>query len=228
MPERGGINLEVARRLNENGVEEGDARGLELAEILEAILLALVTLATAWSGYQAARWDGRNALYYGEASRQRVVASQDATLGSQQRLFDVTTFNSWLQAELARNFKLAALFERRFTPGYKVAFNAWLQLDPFLNPKAPPGPSFMPQYHNALLERSDALDAQAAVTFQKGTDARETADSYVRITLILASVLFLLALAQRFKVRNVRRALVGLAAILLLVSLFALSSLPLD
>lgn len=224
MPE--GVNIEVAQQLNERAVEEEETRHLELTEIGEAIILAIVTIVTAWSGYQAARWDGHSAKYYGQASSLRAQSSKQATLGSQQRIYDITTFNSWLQAKAEGNTEVANLFVRRFTPGYKVAFDAWLALDPLHSSGAPPGPSFMPQYHNVALELSDKLDAQATATFEEGTKARETADDYVRDTLLLASVLFLIAIGQRFKVRNVRRALIGAAFLILVAACIALTTLP--
>jgi hypothetical protein len=227
MPE--GVNIEVAQQLNEQAmdtedIEETPAR--EFLEIMEALLLALVSIATAWSGYQAARWDGHSALYYGESSKLRAQSSKYATLGTQTRLFDTVTFGSWLQFEAEGKARIAQLFERRFTPAYKRAFDDWLLLNPLLNPQAPPGPAFMPEYHNPLLDRSNALDAQATATFQRGTDARETADSYVRDTLILASVLFLIAIGQRFKVRQVRRTLITVSAFLLVFGIFELTTLP--
>ena len=51
-----------------------------------------------------------------------------------------------------------ALYERRFSPEYKVAFDAWLATDPFSNPEAPPGPSFMPEYVNPQLERGAEMN----------------------------------------------------------------------
>src|SRR3954452_8956737 len=125
MPE--GINVEVAQRLNEKGAAEHESRSLEILEILEALILAIVTVVTAWSGYQAARWDGRSALYYGHSSRERTQANKLATLGGQKRLYDISTFNSWLQAQADGKSQLTALLKRRFTPGYKVAFDAWLK-----------------------------------------------------------------------------------------------------
>ena len=42
---------------------------------------------------------------------------------------------------------------RRFSPAYKVAFEAWLATDPLHDPNAPAGPSFMPEYHNRSSSR---------------------------------------------------------------------------
>jgi hypothetical protein len=137
-----------------------------------------------------------------------------STLGGQQYLFDATTFNAWLQATTEGNARLAAFYEWRFSPPYKVAFDAWLETDPFHNPKAPSGPAHMPQYHNPQMAQATSLNNQASATFERGTSARETADDYVRATVPLATVLFLVALGQRFKIARVRTALLILALLL--------------
>ena len=133
----------------------------EIVKILEACLLAFVAIATAWSGYQAARWDGHEAELYAQASTIRLRADQLLTLGGQQRLLDVTTFNTWIEARFEDRTELMALYERRFSPEYKVAFDAWLATDPFTNPEAPPGPSFMPEYVNPQLERGADLNERS-------------------------------------------------------------------
>ena len=55
------MNVEVAHKLTEREEREANdkRRWQELAEIGEVIILAIVAVATAWSGYQAAKWDGR-------------------------------------------------------------------------------------------------------------------------------------------------------------------------
>jgi hypothetical protein len=205
---------------------EPSKRSLGVLEIGEAILLALVTLATAWSGYQAARWDGHNALHYGEASKYRARATQLSTAGGQQKILDIVTFNTWILAETNGQKKLAALYIRRFSPQYRVAFDAWLKTHPLTNPNAPQGPSFMPQYHNHLARQSVAFNTLASKVFQEGTDAREIADKYVKSTVLLASILFVIALGQRFKFRGVRHALLGAAFVLLVYSVYTLLGYP--
>ena len=61
MPESGGANIEIAHHLSEGRGHRGSepSRLHEILEIVEAIVLALVACATAWSGYQAARWDSQ-------------------------------------------------------------------------------------------------------------------------------------------------------------------------
>jgi len=185
-------------------------------EILEAILLGVVAITTAWSGYQAARWDGRQAELYASASTIRITADQLLTLGGQQRLLDVTTFNTWIQAWNDGHKDLAALYERRFSPEFDVAFLAWRAARPFSNPDVPPGPSFMPQYVNAQIEHGLELNDEATSDFDEGTHARGISDDYIRTTVVFATVLFLLAIAQRFRVRGVRVAVLGLSGVLLM------------
>ena len=153
------MNVESAHTLHDQTMEAKERqRPSEILACVEAILLAVVAVATASSGYQAARWDGLNALLYGQASTYRVTANQLATLGGQARLFDVVTFNTWIQATTAGNDKLAAGYARRFSPEYRVAFDAWLKTNPAHNPHAPPGPTFMPEYHNHLMEQAASVD----------------------------------------------------------------------
>jgi hypothetical protein len=192
-----------------------ERRSEAILEILEACLLAAVAVATAWSGYQSARWDGSSAESYALASKYRVESDEAATLGGQQRLYDVTTFNSWLQARSSGDRKSAVLLEQRFTDNYKVAFDAWLKTDPFNNPKAPPGPIFMPQYVNPLEARAGELGVKAADALDAGAHARETGDDYVRVTVFLATVLFTVAVSQRFRNSRVRVALIAVAAVFL-------------
>jgi hypothetical protein len=164
----------VIRKLNqvrENGPSSQSR--FEAIEILEALILALVAVATAWSGYQAAPWAGKRVQQYAEASRLRVTAEGLATLAGQERIYDSDTFNSWVAAKLDGKEKTAEFFERRFSDEYPPAFTAWLRTDPFNNAQAPPGPMFMPDYHNAKHEQFLGLSKQAAEVADQGTKSGE-------------------------------------------------------
>ena len=217
---------EVAHTLSHHHGKTAGEKHAERIEIIEAILLAIVAVATAWSGYQTARWDGRQAHLYALSAKERAAENRAATLSGQQRLYDTSTFGFWLQEKAQGHNEAAALFERRFRPEYRLAFNAWLRTDPLHNKNAPAGPIFMPQYHNAAAERAAKYDEQASANFEEGTKARENGDHYLRNTVLLATVLFLTALAQRFKVVRVRLALIGVAACLLVIALYFVFTYP--
>jgi hypothetical protein len=225
MPE--GVNVELAHELTEHERSaKRKERWLELLEVAEVVLLAIVAISTAWSGFQATRWDGRQSLLYGQASGDRFQADAASTYGGQELLADLTMFTGWLQARSTNDTQLQTIYLRRFTPDYLVAFDAWLTTDPFTNPAAPAGPAAMPQYDNPYFDKAAQLNAKATSMFDEGTAARETADQYVRNTVLFATVLFLVAIAQRFKVRGARIAMNAIAACVLLFVLVSVLSLP--
>jgi hypothetical protein len=207
----GNINAEIASHLREHEPSGASHMRLEIIEILEAILLAVVAVSTALSGYQAAKWDGVSGRDYATASRERVQAEQASLTSNQLIIYNSDTLNTWMQAVTAGNTRLSGILVRRFTPNYRVAFDAWLKTDPLTNPKAPAGPRFMPQYKDPLAAQSLALSNASTHSYDHGVDSRETADKYVRLTVILAAVLFLVAIGQRFRIRRVRQAVLCVA-----------------
>jgi len=217
----------VIRKLNQmrENVSSSQSR-FEAIEIIEALILALVAVATAWSGYQAAQWAGQRAEEYAKANRLRVTAEGLATLAGQERIYDSDTFNSWLAAKLDGKVQTAQFFERRFRDEYRPAFTAWLSTDPFNSAQAPPGPIFMPEYHNAKHEQFLRLNKQAAEVADEGVKSGETGDKYVRITVLLATVLLITAIGQRFRFKAARIVFMILACLLLCLPVLQLLMLP--
>jgi hypothetical protein len=216
----------IIRKLNQVRESDKSQSRLEVIEIIEALILALVAVATAWSGYQAAAWAGKRAQDYAKANRLRVTAEGLATLAGQERIYDSDTFNSWLAARFDGKAQAAEFFERRFRDEYRTAFAAWMKTDPFNNAQAPPGPIFMPDYHNAKHEQFLALNKQAAEIADQGTKSGETGDQYVRITVLLATVLLITAIGQRFRFKSVRVVFMILAWLLLCLPFWQLLVLP--
>ena len=219
-------NVEFAHRIHEQGHHGGPHGRAEWLEVLEAVVLAAVAVLTAWSGYQAAKWDARSAAAYARAGSITAEAQEQQTLAGQEHLYDITTFNAWMAATQSGQGALAALFERRFRPEYRKAYEAWIQTDPMHDAAAPAGPSFMPEYRNARLEKARALARQARDEYERGVSSRETGDEYVRITVVLATVLLLTALSQRFRIHAARVALVAVASAMLVVAVWWIATFP--
>ena len=231
MPE-GNVNGELAGHLREHGDHDDQAaneprrRRIEMIEILEAILLAIVAIVTALSGYQAARWDGESAREYATSSRLRTEATETQLTANETLNYNAGNLTAWLQAQGAGDESLQKLFENRFTPEYKKAFEAWLALDPLNDPSAPPGPRYMPEYEDPLAEKATELGKEASHAFDLGVDYRATGEHYVRITVVLAAVLFLIAIGQRFKIRGVRYSINIVAGIFLAYCLYLFAIYP--
>jgi hypothetical protein len=225
MAETGSSNIEIAHHLSEPK-ESAQSLGYEILEIAEALVLAVVAISTAWSGYQAALWTGHQAELYGQASKLRVQAEGTATYANQERLYNASTVVEWLKAEAHGDKKLADLFERRFLPEFRPAFEAWRKTEPLNNPNAPPGPQLMGEYRSSKTEEAAKLNEQATEAFEQGTRDRQLSDQYVRVTVTLATVLLLMAISQRFKTRSVRLGLLVIAALLLCFPVYHVLTLP--
>lgn len=225
MTEPGHANIEVANLLSERK-KPPQPLGSAMLEIAEAVVLAVVAIATAWSGYQAALWTGHQAELYGQASKLRVEAEGVTTSANQERLYNASTVVEWLKAEAHSDKKLADLFERRFLPEFRPAFEAWKKTDPLNNTNAPAGPQLMTEYRSSKTEEAAKLNDQATEVFEKGTKAREFSDEYVRATVTLATVLLLIAISQRFDIRGVRVGLLVTATLLLCFPVYHILTLP--
>lgn len=227
MAEAGGSNIEIAHHLSEHKKHsEATSTAHEVLEILEATVLAIVAIATAWSGYQAALWTGHQSELYGVASKLRVEAEGAMTAANQQRLYNAGNVVEWLKAENQGQKKLADLFERRFLPEFLPAFQAWKRTDPLNNPNAPAGPQLMAEYHNSKAEEAARMNQQASDIFEEGNHARTHSDEYVRSTVTLATVLLLMSISQRFKIHKVRIGLIVVAVLLLCSPIYRILVLP--
>ena len=168
-----GANLEVSNSLLERKGEAGISRATgreRRIEIVEAIVLAVVTLTTAWSGYQSDRWSGLQDERYAEASALDIEAAEVLAESEERHLADVVSFLAWLQAHDSGREREARLLERHFSPEFHTAFEAWVATDPFSRDGAPPGPSFMAQYEDPDRTRGQALQREALGRRQEGLE----------------------------------------------------------
>ena len=223
------VGKEIAEH-HEHTTEEqapaGHAQRDRWVAIVEAVLLSVVALLAAWSGYSAAKWGTESSLSLAKASSTRTKASLALIEANQIRTLDSVSFNAAETAYAAHNTKLFRLDLNRMRPGYRPAVGAWIALHPLKNPNAPPDPSYMPQYRIPQQAEGLALSARADAYFNEGQSAAGTADKYVRLTVFLAAVLFLVGIGSRFPVRVARYGLVGVAGALLVVSIVQLLILP--
>ena len=84
----------------------------------------------------------------------------------------------------------------------------------------------MPQYKPTGAALSKRLDAEADERYAEGQYAGETSDKYIRVTVILASVLFLVGISTHFPYRVVRLLLIVVGVGLLVVAGVQLLQLP--
>ncbi len=222
---------EVGKEIGEHkkaakGEEHETARRERLLSITEAVLLSVVAVFAAYSGFAAAKWGTESSITLAKASAARTKANRADLEALQVRTIDSVSFNAWFTAFVAGNANAERLAERRLRPGYRPAFHAWLATDPANNPNSPPGPSYMPQYVIPQEQTSKVYDAEADAEFTSGSQAGATSDKYVRDTVYLATVLFLVGISGHFPVRQGRYGLIGMGGLFLVFALVQLLNLP--
>jgi hypothetical protein len=197
-----------------------------LVSVIEAVLLSIVTLVAAWSGFAAAKWDTESRLKFAEANSLRTKANRAHGEAVTFRAVDASMFNTWFTAYVAGDENAANVAKRRFRPVERAAFDAWMATDPFTNTAAPAGPQAMPQYRPAGEAEASALDAKADAAYTDAEHGGKNSDNYVRTTVVLASVLFLVGLSTQFPYRAIRLGLIGLGVALLTVAVATIVQLP--
>jgi transposase len=95
---------------------ESTTRSERVLELIATILLSLATLGIAWSGYQAARWNGRQAEDYAQANTARNLANRSATAGAQNRTQDLLNFNRWLEVTSSSRISTSVAFGPSSSP----------------------------------------------------------------------------------------------------------------
>ena len=156
MPE--GMNVEVAHKLSEHetpGAHRG--RWHELVEVVEVAILAIVAVATAWSGLQAAKWDGRQSLLYGKASSDRFQADAASTLAGLQLSADASMFTGWLQARAAGDTQLQTDLRPPVHPRLPRRLPGVVEDRPVRQPGSPARPRL-----HALIPQSQSGQGQPA------------------------------------------------------------------
>jgi hypothetical protein len=217
---------EVGKEIAERRTHAAHADRDRIVAIVEAVMLAVVAVLAAFSGYAAAKWGTRSSVSLASASAARTKANQAHLEALQIRTLDSVSFNAWFAAFTAGERGDERLAERRLRPGYRPAFHAWVATDPAHNPNAPPGPGYMPQYRIPQDKTARAYDAKADAQFASGSDAGDTSDKYIRDTVFLATVLFLVGIASHFQVRQARLGLIAVAGVMLVFSVVQLLELP--
>ena len=106
MPEEGLSASEVGKEIaehREDTTEERDARRDRLLSITEAVLLSVVAMLAAWSGYSSAKWGTESRLSLAEASSTRTNGSRADIKATQIQGLDSISFNAVLGAYATNN-----------------------------------------------------------------------------------------------------------------------------
>jgi hypothetical protein len=183
--------------------------------ILTAVLLGLIAVLTAWTGYQAAKWGGIATNFVLQSNAARSQSSNASLTANELTLLDIQVFIEWVNATLEGNTERANFYEQNMRDEARPAFDAWLAADPFNNADAPNSPFILPQYILQKRVESQQLADQSVAFFEQYKVASQKSLEFVLTAVILASALFFTGLSSRLKRRQIELILIGLSIILL-------------
>jgi hypothetical protein len=202
------------------------ARHDRMIELLVTVLLAIATVATAWSSYQSARWSGVQTINFSRANAARVESSAQSTLAGQQTQLDVATFIAWTGAYAANDTTLSDFYFKRFRAEFKPAVDAWVATKPLKNRAAPLTPFAMPQYHLAAQDKARALARTAATATAEAKVDNQRSDNYVLAVVLFASALFFAGISTKLDDVRSRITIVALGYTLFFGTLIWLATFP--
>lgn len=190
------------------------------------VLMALATLGSSWSAYQASLWNGVQIFHLNDAAKLSREADEKTTMAGQQRGLDTALF-----VQCARDFyearqKQVQFILQRMRPDFRQAVEAWLATEPARNPNAPSSPFVMPQYRQPLADEAKELEKKSGELYAQARLANRTSDTYTLIGVIFTSALFLSGLISGFDQRPVRRVLLALSLLILVFAVVLTAGKP--
>ena len=195
-------------------------------EIISAVLLAVATVGTAWSGYQSARWSGIQANSYSAANAARLESTRASTRAGQLTQIDVGLFTQWVDAYASDKTELADFYRERFRDEFRPAFDAWIAMKPKTNPDAAKSPFALPEYRVAEEEKADRLETEANLEAERARNANQRSDNYVLAVVLFASVLFFAGISTKFDSPRVKVGLIVLGVIVFIGTAIWVGSFP--
>ena len=161
-------------------------------------------MATAWSSYQATRWNGEQAKTAARVNALRIGSATASGRANFETQIDVTTFTQWIDAFAGGNEELTQFYYDRFRPEFRPAVDAWLATKPRTNPNAPRTPFVMPQYQQESRQEAERLDAEAEILAAQVRENIQRASNYVLGVVLFAVSLFFAGMSTRLKATRLR------------------------
>ncbi|MGI9585494.1 MAG: hypothetical protein ACR2N7_07860 [Acidimicrobiia bacterium] len=216
--------------------------GGDRIELVATVVLAIATILTAWSAFQAGKWGGTQAINFSEAGVARTESTRADTRAGQLIQIDAAMYLDWVSAYIeevraelipadSSSYEPSAgtvsgFLYNRFRDEFRPAIDAWLATDPVNNPDAPETPFVMDEYVVAESVLALELSAEADEKGQDARDANQNGDNYVLTMVLFASVLFFAGVSAKLVAKRNRLIALGFGIFLLLAGIFILISLP--
>jgi hypothetical protein len=196
-----------------------------LLELVAVALLGIGTVATAWCGFQASRWNGEEAHESRDAVIAQTSASEKYTFGAQVFAYDANMVAQYAQAVASENVKLQQFIrENLVRPAFLPVLDEWVaqitagqQVTSMFDDQ---------EYLDSLFGESEKARDASAAALERSREAGENGDEYLLTTLITATALFFAGVTTSFTSRPARLLLLTVSAVAIVVTAARLADLP--
>jgi len=206
---------------SENSPPSSPSRARSVIDVITVFVLSITAVLTAWCGFEASKWGGEMSIAFSQASSARVQAEAAAGEARDARLYDLTIYTQWVLAERGGDQELTAFIEERFTPEFRIAFDAWTA-----DGRSDRGPFVRDEYVPPGTEEAAELSEVADERFAAALENNQRGDNYSLLTVLFALVLFLTAMSQRNLQSWIGRVLLGMAIAIGILGLIFLATFP--
>lgn len=199
---------------------------LQQLEVAATVLLALATVATAWSGFQATRWGQEVTKSTASVNAARSAATRADDDANSQSQVDVATFIAWVDAYAVGDTFLSDFYYARFREEFEPAVQAWIATKPLENADAPLTPFAMPEY--VLASRQEA-ERQDVIAQENAAEVRvniQRQSNYVFAVVLFATALFFAGASSRITQPGLRLFIVGMGCLVLLGTAIWIATFP--
>ena len=205
-------------------------------------MLASITLLLAWSGFQASKWGGVQAINFSDAGKARTDSNALTDIGGTLTSIDVALFVAWLEeaepALAARDIPAATTGEglgpflyQSFPDRLEVAVEDWARQRIAGNDDVPL-PFQLDSYVNESFVQAQQLRDDAADFGEAARGNNQQSDIYVLATVVFAAALFLVGLCQKLRKQRFQQAVffvaVAVAVAVALVGAFIVVTQPIE
>ncbi|WP_433305385.1 hypothetical protein ACQP2F_17925 [Actinoplanes sp. CA-030573] len=206
-------------------MDEDSPFGDRLLEVIAVVLLAVSTLGTAWSAYQASQWSGVQTQDNQQETNHRLEANRQFARATQTFTYDSSVIALYAQAVQAKNAALADFYRGTMArKGLLPFLDKW---EATVRAGGTPTPLLEdPQYVNAQSSGYTAEQDAAEKAARAAQQAAQQSQSYTLNTIVLAVALFFAGVTSSFRYRSVRTLLIILAILTLSFAATRLADLP--
>jgi hypothetical protein len=205
-----------------------EAKRRDWVELIATVLLSVATVATAWSAYQANRWNGEQAKAAARGNAARIESTRASSLANRQVQIDVALFTQFIDAFAREETELADFYRTRFRDEFTPAFEAWAATKPRTNPDAPLSPFELPEYRLAANEEAEELEATADSFAAEARRNIQRSSNYVPGVVLFASALFFAGISTKLGAPRPRAVVLGLGCTVFLGTLLWIATSPIS